>query len=74
LRRCPVERSKANHRIATRSAAAALLCAAVVDPAVPVAAPDQSLDVKIAEPQAIPASRDLGQAVSAMAAEKPAEK
>jgi hypothetical protein len=50
------------------------LGAAVVDLAVPVAVPDQSLDVKIAEPQAIPASRDLGPAVSAMAAEKPAEK
>jgi hypothetical protein len=66
--------SKANHRIATRSAAASLLVTAVVDPAVPVAAPDQSLDVKIAEPQAIPATRDLGPAISAMVAEKPAEK
>ena len=43
--------------------------------AVPVAvAPDQPPDVKIAEPQALPATRDLGPATAAMASEKPAEK
>jgi subtilisin family serine protease len=48
---------------------------AVVDAAVPVAtAADQPPDGKVAEPQAIPATRDLGPATAAMAAEKPAEK
>jgi subtilisin family serine protease len=47
---------------------------AVLDAAAPVAAaPDQSPDAKVAEPQAIPATRDLGPATAAMAAEKPAE-
>ena len=49
---------------------------AVLDAAVPVAAaPDrQPPDVKVAEPQALPASRDLGPATAAMASEKPTEK
>jgi hypothetical protein len=48
---------------------------AVVDTAVPVAsAADQPPDDKVAEPQAIPATRDFGPAPAAMAAEKPAEK
>ncbi|HEV7407590.1 MAG TPA: S8 family serine peptidase [Bradyrhizobium sp.] len=48
---------------------------AVVDAAVPVAAAsDQPPDGKVAEPQALPAPRDLGPAAAAMASEKPAEK
>jgi subtilisin family serine protease len=48
---------------------------AVVDAAVPVAAaPDQPPAVKVAEPQALPVTRDLGPATAAMASEKPAEK
>jgi hypothetical protein len=48
---------------------------AVLDAAVPVAAaPDASPDVKVAEPQALTSTRDLGPAAAAMAAEKPAGK
>jgi Subtilase family len=48
---------------------------AVLDAAVPVAAaPDQPSDVKVAEPQALNLTQDLGPAAAAMAAEKPAEK
>ena len=48
---------------------------AVVDAGVPVAAaPDQPAAAKVAKPQAIPATRDLGPATAAMASEKPAEK
>jgi hypothetical protein len=48
---------------------------AVVDAAVPVAAaPDQSPDGKVAEPQALTLTRDLSPATAAMASEKPAEK
>jgi subtilisin family serine protease len=47
---------------------------AVVDAVVPVAASEQSLDVKLAEPQALPTAQDLGPAAAAMAEEKPAEK
>jgi hypothetical protein len=48
---------------------------AVVDAAPPVAAaPDQPPAVKVAEPQAAPATRDLGPAAAAMASEKPPEK
>ncbi len=48
---------------------------AVVDAVVPVAAtPDQPPAAKVAEPQAIPATRDLAPATAAMASEKPAEK
>ncbi len=46
---------------------------AVVDAAVPVAAaPEQPSAVTVAEPQAVPAPRDLGPSASAMASEKPA--
>jgi subtilisin family serine protease len=52
-----------------------LAVTAVQDAAVPVAtAADQPPDVKVAEPQALPATRDLGSATAAMASEKPAEK
>jgi subtilisin family serine protease len=48
---------------------------AVVDAGVPVAAAaDQSPVVTVAEPQALPAPRDLGPATAAMESEKPAEK
>jgi Subtilase family len=54
---------------------------AVLDAAVPVAArPEQPAEVKLAEPQPIPATQDLpatgdlGPATAAMASEKPAEK
>ncbi len=48
---------------------------AVMDAGVPVAsAPDQPPAVTVAEPQAIPATRDLSPATAAMASEKPAEK
>jgi subtilisin family serine protease len=48
---------------------------AVVEAAAPVAtAVDQPPDVKLAEPQALTLTRDLGPATAAMAAEKPAEK
>jgi subtilisin family serine protease len=46
---------------------------AVVDAAAPVAAAPPP-DVKVAEPQALTITRDLGPAAAAMAAEKPAEK
>jgi hypothetical protein len=47
---------------------------AVVDAAVPVAAaPDQPSAETVAEPQALPATRDLGPGTAAMASEKPAE-
>jgi subtilisin family serine protease len=46
---------------------------AVLDAATPVAAaPEPSPDVKLAEPQVLPVTRDLGPAAAAMAAEKPA--
>jgi hypothetical protein len=52
-----------------------LAVTAVQDAAVPVAAvPDQPLDGKVAEPQALTLTRDLGPATAAMAAEKPTEK
>ena len=48
---------------------------AVMDAGVPVAAaPDQPPAVTVAEPQALPATRDLAPATAAMASEKPAEK
>jgi len=47
---------------------------AVLEAAVPVAAaPDQPPAEKVAEPQAIPATRDLSPATAALAPEKPAE-
>jgi hypothetical protein len=47
---------------------------AVLDAAVPVAAvPDAPPAVTVAEPQALPATRDLGPATASMAAEKPVE-
>jgi hypothetical protein len=47
---------------------------AVLDAVVPVAAaPDQPPAEKVAEPQALPAPRDLGPGTAAMASEKPAE-
>jgi subtilisin family serine protease len=46
---------------------------AVLDAAVPVAAPEQPPDVKVAEPQALPVTRDSGPGTAAIASEKPAE-